>query len=553
MRSLDAFSFGGGLSHLAGGEWGAEVADRRYRDGQGLGWNTTYQRHGAQDNVDIRLSHAPGGASGFARATDELSMSASRSLGPRLSVTGSTWQSSDEGTSSFKKLSTDGFSLGGRVKLTSALGVTVTAKASDFDAETSAGAFGNGEKGIEASMDAQTGLFSVLGVATRSMVERRTSFDTRSLMQQAPRAGFRGSIRSGGAEGTLALTGSFEETGSGIGMAQRHWEYGLQADRIALASGGGARLYGNGSVQKTGGFVAGYGSLMMSAGLVLETARGFGVTMNAERNPFLLTSTGTSAWMYVLGVSHGLHLPRLSRTETRGTVYKDLNGNGERDQDEPGFQGVVVRRGLEICVTDARGNFVFAGQNAEPVSIDVRSLPLGWLLPSTTLAPGTRTVGVVGVSSIEIRLTIDPTDSTRIPSGDLEKVALVARDSTGRAWVARRPSSGIAVFDALPPGTYAVDVDASESTEPIRLDGESPVLRVGVGQSTAPISIMLRPRPLRFAPSSRLFRRDEGQKNQTAEPVPGRAKTGAADPRGASSEPAPSSDVKPAATPRARQ
>jgi len=523
-RSLDALSVGGGLTNVFGGQWSGELADRRYRDGEGLGVSSSYSRRGELGNVDVRFSHAPGGAAAFARATNELTTSMSRTIGSRLSMNGSMWRSDDEGSATFQKLSTSGFSVGNRVRLTNAAGITFTGRGSEFDAQSTSGAFGNRQRALEAALDLRVGDFTLLGVASRSALERRTSFDDGvMLMQHAPQASFRGTLRTGGSNGTLALSGSYDETGPGVGVLQRHWEYGAELDRIELLTTPSTRLFASASAQKSGGFATGYAPLTMSLGLALETSVGFTFTGNAEHNPFLISSTGARGWMYVVGVSHGLRLPRLARTETRGVIYKDLNGNGERDPGEPGFAGVVLRRGFEVAVTDSHGEFSFAGQTPDPITVDVRSLPLGWLVPSTTLSPGMRSVGAVGVSSVEIRLTVDPTDSSRISSSDLEKIAVVARDSAGRAWVARRASSSSAVFDALPPGDYALDLDPVDTGEPLRVDGVVPALHVGSGKSVEPQTILIRARSLRFAPSSRLFRRDDNSAPKQADP---RAKTG---------------------------
>src|SRR2546430_6489908 len=42
-----------------------------------------------------------------------------------------------------------------------------------------------------------------------------------------------------------------------------------------------------------------------------------------------------------------------------GMVYKDLNGNGQRDAGEPAVTGALVRRDGESVITDANGAFRF--------------------------------------------------------------------------------------------------------------------------------------------------------------------------------------------------
>ena len=45
----------------------AEVAERRFQDGSGLGWSSGLVRIGGDNNEELRVSHAPGGSDAFAR------------------------------------------------------------------------------------------------------------------------------------------------------------------------------------------------------------------------------------------------------------------------------------------------------------------------------------------------------------------------------------------------------------------------------------------------------------------------------------------------------
>jgi len=73
------------------------------------------------------------------------------------------------------------------------------------------------------------------------------------------------------------------------------------------------------------------------------------------------------------------------------------------------------------------------------------------------------------------------------------------RDSTGREWMSRRLSNTRVVFDAIPPGTYTVVVDASAVNEPLRPTSELRPVVVSTGRVTPPIRIVMRARTLRFS------------------------------------------------------
>ena len=61
----------------------AEVAERRFQDGDGLGWSSSLVRTAGESNEELRVTHAPGGNDAYARATNELVANASEQLSSR--------------------------------------------------------------------------------------------------------------------------------------------------------------------------------------------------------------------------------------------------------------------------------------------------------------------------------------------------------------------------------------------------------------------------------------------------------------------------------------
>jgi hypothetical protein len=253
------------------------------------------------------------------------------------------------------------------------------------------------------------------------------------------------------------------------------------------------------AAEQLGGSIEAANSLMIRAGLEMDLPLSSTIRMSAERNPYVVPGAGASDWIYVLGISRAFGLPRLSGGGTRGTVYRDVNGNGKRDAGETGFGGVMLRRGAEVAVTDNRGSFHLMGNEREAYEVDARSLPLGWIAPSTVVGPATRSIGAMALSPIEVELTLDPADSARVSRTHLADLIVTLRDSTGRQWASRRASPVRHVFDAVPPGTYVVLVDASASSEPLRPVGDNPAVVIAGGRSVPPIRIVMRARALRFS------------------------------------------------------
>ena len=104
---------------------------------------------------------------------------------------------------------------------------------------------------------------------------------------------------------------------------------------------------------------------------------------------------------------------------------------------------------------------------------------------------------LLALSAVDVRLEIAPVDSTRVSRDDLAKVVVMARDSSGRTWVARAVSPSLARFDALPPGQYMVSADFSQSQEPLRIAGTAPAFVVSE-RAVPTLSLAVQPRPLRF-------------------------------------------------------
>lgn len=498
-RSLDSWSLGARRHGLLGGRWDAEVARRAVAGRAHAGWSAAYERRLPDENLSVRYVHAPGGTAAFARATSELSVDGGRRLTDRVQVTASAWRTRDDGAATLSALDLDGWSAAGRLALTRDVAVSVIAHRSAFSASTSLGAFGSAERAIDAQVEHRRGPWSAQVTLSTARLQRRGALDGESVVrfaQEAPRSGLRGLVGLHGHPGTIAFTGQYERTGAGVGAAPEQWSYGLQVSgRPGLLPGDALRF--DAALERAGGSFGLPPATTIRVAADLDLPQRVTVRAGVERNPWVLPEPGRSPWMYVVGVTRATTLPRLSSGEARGLVYRDENGNGRRDGGEAGFEGVAVRRGPDVAVTDRRGEFRLPG-GRDPIEVDARSLPPGWLLPSTVLAPGTREAGAVAVAPVSVLFLRGPADSGRVARADLAALLVIARDGAGREWVARRTSDSSAVFDALPPGRYTIEVDASAAREPLRPEGDVPAVTVAGGVAPAPVRITMRARQLRF-------------------------------------------------------
>jgi hypothetical protein len=97
----------------------------------------------------------------------------------------------------------------------------------------------------------------------------------------------------------------------------------------------------------------------------------------------------------------------------------------------------------------------------------------------------------------EIRFVIAPRSGIKVVDVDLSGIRVVARDSAAREWVARMIDPRVASFDALPPGTYKLEIDFSGLSEPLVPRTNLPPLRVTPLEPSV-ITVLLDPRPLRM-------------------------------------------------------
>jgi len=127
------------------------------------------------------------------------------------------------------------------------------------------------------------------------------------------------------------------------------------------------------------------------------------------------------------------------------------------------------------------------------VTIDEASLPDGW----TPSAAGRGDLSVTLSTSAEVELIVAPRSGISAVQVDLSKAHVIARDGAGREWGARMTGPTTATFEALPVGTYKLEFDLSELSEPLVPRAPVPLLVVS-GKESQSITVTLDPRPIRM-------------------------------------------------------
>jgi hypothetical protein len=291
--------------------------------------------------------------------------------------------------------------------------------------------------------------------------------------------------------GSVQLETSYERSGRGTGYVPAQVAASLRVDRAQLPF-----VPPNLFVDAEVGYTRWSGIRSFTtqrAGLNYLLPANTEVALVLERNPLFYTADGRTPTVLVLRLEKSLGLPRVPGGMAAGVVFQDYNGNGRRDVGEPGMPNVAVRRGGARAVTARDGSYRFWEEARERAEVDPATLPIGWIVNQRGMGPD---IALSPTTTVQVVLRLGPTEQLR--NIDLSSVMVLARDESGRAWVARRTTADGAVFEALPAGSYEIELDFTALTEPLRIDGVAP--RVIVTRATVTrVIIPIAGRPLRFS------------------------------------------------------
>lgn len=481
-----------------------ELALRHTPAGLGVGVASSIVQRTTRGSFELRYLNAPGGSASFARAASEIAGSVARQLGDRVGASAAAWKSSDN-NASFAGIETRGATLNSVLSLPGSASFTVEARHYRVRASAAPLRFGNEENALTTRLGWSHGFIHVGGSATRSAMMRSTGLsDGLSITDRAPHSAVQAELTVTTSRGVLRVEGGNESNGAGIGLPEQRRQFGGEVDRVALATASFARVWGSGEFQRID-LGSQYGIVdLMRAGLRVETRSGFNAVFDMERNPFYAQAFATGgSTMWSVKLEQPFQLRRFGSNAARGVAYRDVNGNGRRDLDEPTLGGMAVRQGSETTVTDEQGRFRFSNPQSGVPSLDPRTLPVGSV--EGTVAQHAKheyDLAVTSLAPVSVQLHVVGADSVRVPASSLAAAVLVARDAAGVAWVARALSGGQMLFDGLPSGRYTLSLDLSEIPEPLRTEAELPVLTVESGNVPTDMRIGLRARAMRIRASS---------------------------------------------------
>jgi len=495
-RQLDALGVGAAVPAIFGSTFKAEIAERRFAAGSGIGWSSELVRLAPESNEQLRVTHAPGGSDAFARATNEVIANVSERLSSRVSLSASAWRTTDA-TSVFSGLKSNGFSLRPQYTLFGSTTIAVEGRSYLFDATSrqvtpgSGGAFGSREHQLGFSASTYLRQYYLNSSAYLGNVTRTVSpFGLSTVTDRTPRNYWTTNAGWSGPAGVLELQMRIEQTRDRGGFVNQQSLFGVRGEQVVLPWFGGVRA--EGELQRINGF-GDETSAIMRAGLAIPLMNGLALKIDTERNSIFHSASGRVPWIFGVRFEHTLTVPMVRMPGSSGYVFQDLNGNRRRDEGEPGVPGAIVRRGSETSVADASGKYRVAGDVRKPIAIDEASLPDGW----SATGAGRGDLGVTLSTSAEIELAVAPRSGIASVQVDLTKAHIIARDTAGREWAALMSGPTTATFQSLPVGTYKLEFDLSELSEPLVPRGPIPLLIVS-GKDSKSIMITLDPRPIRM-------------------------------------------------------
>ncbi|HUQ99722.1 MAG TPA: NEW3 domain-containing protein [Gemmatimonadaceae bacterium] len=501
-RRLDALGVGAAVPALFGSTFKAEIAERRFPGGSGFGWSSELERAGIESNQLLRVTHAPGGSDAFARAENEVVANFSQRLKSRASLSGSAWRTTDA-TAVFSGLNSNGIAIRPQYALFPSLTLALEARSYVFDATSRpvsgnfGGGFGTREQQLGVSASAYRGRYYVNSSASFGRLTRSVSpAGQPSRSDRTPRNYWMTSAGWSGQAGVLELSTRIEQMRDVGGFVNQQNVMGVRGDQVVLPWLGGIRA--EGELQRVDGF-GDQTSSLLRVGAAVPIINGFAFKLNVEKNSIFRSVGGRVPWIFGARLEHSLTVPMLRTPGTSGYVYQDLNGNQRRDANEPGVSGAIVRRGNEVGVADGSGHFRVGGELAKPVMVDEASLPDGW----SASGAATGDLGVTLSTSAGVEFVVAQRPGFSAVAVDLANAHVIARDTAGHEWGARMTGPTTATFASLPVGTYTLEFDLSELTEPLVARAPIPTLVV-TGKDSRSVTVTLDPRPIRMwkGPSS---------------------------------------------------
>lgn len=459
------FEAGGTAGFRIEAEAGAlEVTDASGRSALGPTAELDGLWRGAGTTAVLRARAVPATAAGAGTRGNALSLGASRKIAGPLSVSGTGFWNA------YPALDPDSRSdhRGGSASLrlasgTSRFEVGAGLRDSDYDAA-----------GVPPGEQRSAWAAAHLPLGPARLDLRAEAAVERSGDDEAASRAIHATVPWSGARGWVSVGASAWAGGFGGDRLQARAAGEIDLDRVTV--GGAVYLRRTRGVLRT----EGYGSV------ALDVASDLATVLGVERDG------AEEGWSVSFGIRKrfGMPLPFPRAAAVSGIAFDDLDGDGRKDDGEPGLPGVRIEFGSLEAVTDGTGRFRFeeAPLGGGRVRVDLASLDAGAIAPPELAVDGDGRVEVpvVRPGSLEIRAFFDADGDAAIDPGERPAwdARVRAEDARGRTWTAVTDGSGQAYFPALAPGVYRVVVEVPSSMETRAVEGFVRV-RVGPGEAAA--------------------------------------------------------------------
>jgi hypothetical protein len=484
-------------SRVGLGTAGLGIAWRDQGDVAGLGLSAFAQHGSGNRNVELRAVHAPGGSRAFARAENELNAAFSVGLASRWDVGAGLFLALDVNAAQHEVHSRT-WSAFQQYRVRPSTAARLEVRGTSFDTRSGDGSFGTDELGATAGVTSLVSTWFYAINATLAGITRTLDQPQVGLVRtRGPRFSAFGNGGWAGARGSYQVDLRYDYSDPSTGYRARQLNLGISADRVRVDFGERSVFLNGSMLYSSFGSSVSRANVILRAGAAAPLPNDLTLYVGAERNPFFRNAGGDAGWVFALRLEKATALPRLGLGAADGVVFRDLDGDGRRDDEEPGMPNVRLRRGGLTVTTDVGGAYRFEPATSGAVMLDVASVPVGWV---TAEARGGE-FAVVPTSQVTVRLQLAATPALALRPIDLGVVDVLARDARGREWLARRTLSDVALFDGLPAGEYTIVIDAARASEPLRAETEVRfVVRDGTPHE---LRVPLVGRPLRFGGSQR--------------------------------------------------
>ena len=494
VRELDVAGVGTELRPWDGGIVSGQVAARSYRAGSGLGVAGLVRSPIAGGQVDLQLTHAPGGSAAFALASDALTLSGERAFG-RLHTEATYWATRDQSVST-DDLSSSGWSLAPAYPIVPTLTIGSYVQGSSFASNGPTGRFASRQRDIGAHGTLLHRGFELSADSRLSTISRAIGAASPvSVADDARRVTNRVQLDHAGARGEIGIGGSIETSVVGAAGMPPQTTLDAHADHVQLSSRL-PHLTLSGSMQR---LQFGYATLTTSRlEANLDVQRSTRIVFGVERGT-ARDAAGVLQTVLTLKIERAARLPALGRRNASGLVFEDRNGNGVRDAGEAGVGGIVVRHGSQSAVTDAEGVFRLDQATPGRTEVDSRSLPSGWLATARRMngVYDEYSLGVMPTTALDVDIRLAGATDAGSSSVRLGRATLALRDTAGRVWTVSTDGSARATFDALPVGRYTLAAELEGPSEPLIVEDTPPIDITGATRRQH-ATLVVRQRPVRM-------------------------------------------------------